>query len=153
MGKILNRNLHSVLTRYTDHIRHKDTSRRGQFSLEEDLKILQFMFSNCGGDGEVLKKNVKYYQLSHQLGLQLSRKPAYVLGHWLGVLQPLLTRDCSYGGCLEVDYASILINHMVHNDLKFSQDVRWEDLVTSPEFEGEERGDHSNSHYYYYFYS
>ena len=61
----------------------------------------------------------------------VSRKPASVHGHWLGVIQPLLTREC-----LEVDYTTILIKHMVDNDLKYSQHVRWEDLVTSPEFEG-----------------
>ena len=148
LAKILNRNEHSVLNRYDGQIKQKNTSRRGQFSLEEDLKILQFMFSNCGG--EVLERNVKYYQLSHQLGLQLDRKPAYVHGHWLGVIQPLLTRDCSPEGCLEVDYTTILINHMVDNDLKYSQHVRWEDLVKSSEFEGEEREENNPTFHYFY---
>ena len=56
-----------------------------------------------------------------------------MFGHWLGVIQPLLTREC-----LEVDYTTILIKHMVDNDLKYSQHVRWEDLVTTSEFEGKE---------------
>ena len=51
-----------------------------------------------------------------------------------------------------MDYTTILINHMVNNDLKYSQHVRWEDLVTLSEFEGEERGDHANSHYYSYYF-
>ena len=71
LAKILNRNVHSVLNRHDGHIIHKDSRRKGQFSLEEDLEILTFMFSNCE---DVLEKNVKYYQLSHQLGLQLSRQ-------------------------------------------------------------------------------
>ena len=147
LAKILNRNVHSLLNRYDGHIKHKDKTRKGQFSLEEDLEILQFMFSNCE---DVLKKNVKYYQLSHTLGLQLSRKPSHVYGHWLSNLQPLLTRDCTAGGCLEVDYTTILINHMVNNDFKYGQHLRWEDLVTLSKFEGEETTAlHYNSHYYY----
>merc|ERR1739844_895536 len=90
LAKILNRSVGSVLNRYDCEIKHKDMSRRGPFSLEEDLEILQFMFSNCE---DVLKKNVEYYQLSHTLGLQLSRKPSRVYGHWLNLIQPLLSRD------------------------------------------------------------
>ena len=98
------------------------------------MEILEFMFLNSE---EVLGKDMKYYQLSHQLGLQLSRKPCVVHGHWLGVIQPLLTRYFGPGDCLEVDYTSVLINYMVRNDLQYGQDVRWSDLVTRSEFEGE----------------
>ena len=59
LGKILNRNAHSVLARYNEQIKFKDSSQRGQFSLEEDLEILEFMFLNSE---DVLKKDVKYYQ-------------------------------------------------------------------------------------------
>ena len=150
LSRILNRNEHSILNRYNAHIKHKDSARRGQFSLEEDLKILQFYFSECEN---VLEKNVKYYQLSHQLGPQLSRKPSTVYGRWVGVIQPLLTRDCRAGGCLEVDFTTILINYMVNNGLKYSQDVRWEDLVTLSQFEGErDPGDQVHFHYYFYNY-
>ena len=139
LAKILNRNVHSILNRYDGQIKHKDMSRRGQFSLEEDLEILQFMFSNCE---DVLKKNAQYHQFSHTLGLQLSRKPSHVYGHWLSQIQPLLTREGVAGGCLEVDYSTTLIKHMVNNDLKYGQDVRWEDLLTLSQFEGEETTDH-----------
>ena len=98
------------------------------------MEILEFMFLNSE---EVLGKDMKYYQLSHQLGLQLSRKPCVVHGHWLGVIQPLLTRYFGPGDCLEVDYTSVLINYMARNDLQYGQDVRWSDLVTRSEFEGE----------------
>ena len=74
-------------------------------------------------------KNVQYHQFSHTLGLQLSRNPSHVYGHWLGQIQPLLTREDVAGGCLEVDYTTTLINHMVNNDLKYGQHVRWEDLL------------------------
>ena len=134
LGKILNRNAHSVLARYNEQIKFKDSSQRGQFSLEEDLEILEFMFLNSE---DVLKKDVKYYQLSHQVGTQLSRKPLAVHGHWLGVIQPLLTRHLCPGDCLEVDYASILISHMVNNGWQYGQHVPWSDLVTLSEFEGE----------------
>ena len=75
--------------------------------------------------------------MSHQLGLQLSRKSIIVYHQWLSVIQPLLTRYSGPGDCLEVDYKSVLINHMVRNDLQYGQDVRWSDLVTRSEFEGE----------------
>ena len=75
--------------------------------------------------------------MSHQLGLQLSRKPTIVYRHWLSVIQPLLTRYSGPGDCLEVDYKSVLINYMARNDLQYGQDVRWSDLVTRSEFEGE----------------
>ena len=75
--------------------------------------------------------------MSHQLGLQLSRKPIIVYRHWLSVIQPLLTRYSGPGDCLEVDYKSVLINYMARNDLQYGQDVRWSDLVTRSEFEGE----------------
>ena len=51
------------------------------------------------------------------------------------MIQPL--RYFGPGDCLEVDYTSVLINYMVRNDLQYGQDVRWSDLVTRSEFEGE----------------
>ena len=135
ISKILKRPIATLHHRYYQILQHKNkyTNINKKFSLEENLKIIRKVL-------EVEETEVKDIKLGtsaevwQQLGDDLSRNPLNIYKHWVRFLQPTLTRY--EAGVLDIDFRELLIDHFVDNNIMFSQEANWEEIVKDQKFQG-----------------
>jgi len=102
--------------------------KNGSYSLSEDKTILGEVFA-VDRDG----KNITAEDWK-RIGEKLKRKPQRVKNHWLSTLEPVLMRYKA--GTLNMDVKKVLLDHLVKNNMNYTQDVDWKELAKLPKFAG-----------------
>jgi len=104
----------------------------GHYTMKEDKIILREVFAVnrniLEDDGTVTEEDWR------MIGGKLERYYASVYGHWNRVLKPMLLRH--HAGTAHVDIREALINYLVEKNMKYAQDVDWEEVAKLPEFVG-----------------
>ena len=100
----------------------------GSYTLSEDKTILTELFA-VDRDG----KNITDEDWKRIAG-KLKRNPQYVHHHWLYTLEPVLTRYKA--GTLNMAVKNVLLDHLVENNMDYTQDVDWKELAKLPKFAG-----------------
>ena len=104
----------------------------GRYSMEEDKIILREVFAVnrniLEDDGTVTEEDWR------MIGAKLQRYCDNVYGHWKYVLKPMVLRH--HAGTAHVDIKEALINYLVEKNMKYAQDVDWEEVAKLPEFAG-----------------
>merc|ERR1719483_765826 len=104
----------------------------GHYTMKEDKIILRELFAVnrniLEDDGTVTEEDWR------MIGGKLERYYASVYGHWNFVLKPMLLRH--HAGTAHVDIREALINYLVEKNMKYAQDVDWEEVAKLPEFVG-----------------
>eukprot|EP00090_Calanus_glacialis_P044662 TRINITY_DN7994_c0_g1_i15.p1 TRINITY_DN7994_c0_g1~~TRINITY_DN7994_c0_g1_i15.p1 ORF type:complete len:443 (-),score=123.48 TRINITY_DN7994_c0_g1_i15:52-1224(-) len=100
----------------------------GSYTLSEDKIILSEVFA-VDRDG----KNITDEDWKRIAG-KLKRNPQYVHHHWLYTLEPVLTRY--QAGTLNMAVKKVLLDHLVENNMDYTQDVDWKELAKLPKFAG-----------------
>jgi len=107
----------------------------GHYTMKEDKIILREVFAVnrniLEDDGTVTEEDWR------MIGGKLERYYASVYGHWNRVLKPMLLRH--HAGTAHVDIREALINYLVEKNMKYAQDVDWEEVAKLPEFAGTTR--------------
>merc|ERR1712129_670274 len=104
----------------------------GHYTMEEDKIILREVFAVnrniLEDDGTVTEEDWR------MIGGKLERYSVNVYGHWNSVLKPMLLRH--HAGTAHVDIREALVNYLVEKNMKYAQDVDWEEVAKLPEFVG-----------------
>ena len=104
----------------------------GHYTMKEDKIILREVFAVhrdiLEDDGTVMEEDWR------MIGGKIERYYASVYGHWKYVLKPMLLRH--HAGTAHVDIREALINYLVEKNMKYAQDVDWEEVAKLPEFVG-----------------
>merc|ERR1719470_400504 len=100
----------------------------GSYKLSEDKTILTEVFAVDRNGKNIPAEAWK------KIGEKLKRNPQYVQRHWLHTMLPLLTRY--QAGTLNVDVRKVLLDHLVENNMNYTQDVDWKELAKLPKFAG-----------------
>merc|ERR1719483_1080517 len=104
----------------------------GHYTMKEDKIILREVFAVhrniLEDDGTVTEQDWR------MIGGKLERDYASVYEHWKFVLTPMLLRH--HAGTTHVDIKEALINYLVEKNMKYAQDVDWEEVAKLPEFAG-----------------
>merc|ERR1719318_2105077 len=69
-----------------------------------------------------------------RIGEKLKRKPGRVKNHWLRTLEPVLMRYKA--GTFNMDVKKVLLDHLLKNNMNYTQDVDWKELAKLPKFAG-----------------
>merc|ERR1711971_159365 len=106
--------------------------KKGPYTVEEDKIIIGDVFTA----NKFVRSDAKNISAEDwkRIGDKLERNPHNVQLHWLKVLEPLLTRY--QAGTLHVDVRKVLLDHLVENNMKYTQDVDWKELAKLPKFAG-----------------
>ena len=103
----------------------------GPYTMEEDKILLREVFTvnrDILGDGTITEEDWK------MIGGKLERYSWNVYVHWNIALKPILLRH--HVGIVNVDIKEALINYLVEKNIKYAQDVDWEEVAKLPEFVG-----------------
>jgi len=104
----------------------------GHYTMKEDKIILREVFAVnrniLEDDGTVTEEDWR------MIGGKLERYYKSVYEHWNFVLTPMLLRH--HAGTTHVDIREALINYLVEKNMKYAQDVDWEEVAKLPEFVG-----------------
>jgi len=131
LSHILKRPTTSILNQYDDHIMQADKIRKGFFTIDEDKILIKEMLIY---NPNVLQDRKIEKQVLEKLSSVLDRKPKIVLGHWKGLIEPLLMRHKA--GVLDTDFQQLIVAYMVENGLECVQDVDWKRVVELSQFKG-----------------
>ena len=104
----------------------------GAYTAEEDKIILGEVFAANKfvlSDGNNLTM-----EDWKRIGGKLGRNPLYVNSHWRKALEPILTRY--QAGTLDVEVKKVLLDHLVKNNMDYTQNVDWKELAKLPKFAG-----------------
>jgi len=134
LARTFGRQLASIYHRYDKVLKHKDKAKSGTFSLEEDQQILDTVFNKYKVPLKELESCEIEFDLWEKLGCELNRRPVTVYHHWTILLLPLLIRFDA--GVHHVDHRQLLIEHFVKNNIEYSQEANWSEIVKRPEFKG-----------------
>ena len=81
----------SIKGRYNEILKHKDKTKTGKFSTEEDRDILEYVLGHHPDIIEGEEEDIKL-AFWDDIGAKLNRKPMNVYDHWRRVIKPVLTR-------------------------------------------------------------
>ena len=81
----------SIKCHYEEVLQHKDKTKSGKFSIEEDREILKYVLRHHPDIIEGEEEDIKW-AFWGDIGAKLNRKPLNVYTHWNKVIQPVLTR-------------------------------------------------------------
>ena len=91
LSRILWRAEMSIKCHYEEVLQHKDKTKSGKFSIEEDRDILEYVLRHHPDIIEGEEEDIKW-AFWGDIGAKLNRKPLNVYTHWIKVIQPVLTR-------------------------------------------------------------
>ena len=92
LARILWRSENALQDRYKETLQHKDKTKTGKFSIEEDRDILEYVLRHHPDIIEGEEEENINYSFWDDIGAKLNRKPINVYNHWRYVIQPVLTR-------------------------------------------------------------
>ena len=91
LSRILWRAEMSIKCYYEEVLQHKDKTKSGKFSIEEERDILEYVLRHHPDIIEGEEENINW-AFWDDIGAKLNRRPQIVYTHWINVIQPVLTR-------------------------------------------------------------
>jgi len=130
LARLLNRTSHSIVARRYE-ILVEGQKRKGGLTVEESLVILKEMIV---ANPNVLDDRIVAKATCKKIGEKIKRNDRSVLNHWRRVLEPTLLMHKA--GTLGNDIREDMLNYLLEKDVKYNQDVNWEELTKLPQFAG-----------------
>jgi len=134
LARLLNRACDSTVKRRYEVLTGKN--RKGEFTIDESKIVLTLILT---AEKNTLVNGIVTDETCKKIGEKLQRDYKGVYKHWRNVLEPIL--KMYKAETLDKDIRGDLLNHLLQQDTKYSQDVDWEELTKLPQFSG------TTSHY------
>jgi len=134
LARLLNRACNSTVKRRYEVLTGKN--RKGEFTIDESKIVLTLILT---AEKNTLVNGIVTDETCKKIGEKLQRDYKGVYKHWRNVLEPIL--KMYKAETLDKDIRGDLLNHLLQQGTKYSQDVDWEELAKLPQFSG------TTSHY------